>query len=69
MNDSISYIFKLFQWQSIGELNKLPQLEDFRFLKNPILETETYETSIQLVIARIANLKVRMYTDYLLRII
>jgi len=45
-------------WESVGELNKLPNLEDLRFLKNPILERETYATCIQLILARIGNLKV-----------
>ncbi|XP_031356946.1 tubulin-specific chaperone E-like [Photinus pyralis] len=45
-------------WESIGELDKLQCLEDLRFLKNPILESETYATCIQLIIARIGNLQV-----------
>lgn len=36
----------------------MPKLEDLRFLKNPILETENYATCIQLIVARIGNLKV-----------
>ncbi|KAJ8974188.1 hypothetical protein NQ317_004867 [Molorchus minor] len=45
------------KWCSIGELNKLRNMENLRFMKNPILETENIATREQLVIARIKNLK------------
>lgn len=48
----------VFQWESVGELNKLKNLEELKFLKNPILETENFNTRTQLIIAKIANLKV-----------
>lgn len=45
------------EWESIGELNKLPSLDDLRFLKNPVMETESYATCIQLIVARIGKLR------------
>jgi hypothetical protein len=48
----------LCQWESINELNKLLQLEDLRFRENPVLQQESAETSRQLIIARIGNIKV-----------
>ncbi|CAG9771060.1 unnamed protein product [Ceutorhynchus assimilis] len=45
-------------WTSVSELNKLPNLEELRFLNNPILSTEERDTSIALVIAKIGTLKV-----------
>lgn len=48
----------LLQWESIAELNKLQNLEDLRFIRNPILGTETYATCNQIIVAMIANLKV-----------
>lgn len=50
----------LLQWNSIQELNRLQNLEDLRFLKNPLLETENYNTCVQFIVARIANLKVKI---------
>ncbi|KAJ9592917.1 hypothetical protein L9F63_015422, partial [Diploptera punctata] len=44
-------------WDSINELNKLAVLEELRFRENPVLQQENVETSRQLVIARIADLK------------
>ncbi|KAI4470929.1 tubulin-specific chaperone e [Holotrichia oblita] len=44
-------------WESVGELNKLENLEELKFLHNPILETENFNTRTQLIIAKIANLK------------
>jgi len=44
-------------WESINELNKLLQLEDLRFRENPVLQQESAETSRQLIIARIGNIK------------
>lgn len=51
------YLF-LLQWNSIGELNKLGNLQNLRFLKNPVLENETVATREQIIIAKIKNLKV-----------
>lgn len=48
----------MLQWESIGALNKLSNLEDLRLLRNPILETESEGTRTQIIIARIATLKV-----------
>ncbi|CAH2002582.1 unnamed protein product [Acanthoscelides obtectus] len=45
------------EWRSIAELNKLRNLEHLRILKNPILETEKFETRIEIIIAKIKNLK------------
>ncbi|XP_057662941.1 tubulin-specific chaperone E [Diorhabda carinulata] len=45
------------EWASIGELNKLAGLRHLRFLKNPILETESLATREQIIIAKIKNLK------------
>ncbi|KRT78354.1 hypothetical protein AMK59_6524 [Oryctes borbonicus] len=45
-------------WESVGELNKLQNLEELKFLNNPILETENSNTRTQLVVAKIASLKV-----------
>nr|CAH7733567.1 unnamed protein product [Callosobruchus chinensis] len=45
------------EWRSVGELNKLELLEHLRILKNPILETEKFETRIEIIIAKIKNLK------------
>ncbi|GFG39933.1 hypothetical protein Cfor_08990 [Coptotermes formosanus] len=44
-------------WESINELNKLLHLEDMRFRENPVLQDESAETSRQLIIARIGNIK------------
>lgn len=49
----------LCQWESINELNKLLHLEDLRFRENPVLQQESAETSRQLIIARIGNIKVK----------
>ncbi|EGI66346.1 Tubulin-specific chaperone E [Acromyrmex echinatior] len=53
------------EWQSISELDKLSNLEDLKFRGNPILENETVETARQLVIARIAKLKILNGTEIL----
>lgn len=45
-------------WESFNELNRLQALEDLRCVKNPILETENEATRFQIIVARIANLKV-----------
>jgi hypothetical protein len=42
----------------MNEFNKLLQLEKLTFHKNPVLQEETEDTSKQLIIARIGNLKV-----------
>lgn len=44
-------------WDSVNELNKLLNLEELRFRENPVLQLENMETSRQLIIARIGNLK------------
>jgi len=46
-------------------LDKLSNLEDLKFRGNPILENETVETARQLVIARIAKLKILNGTEIL----
>ncbi|XP_011254453.1 tubulin-specific chaperone E isoform X1 [Camponotus floridanus] len=51
------------EWQSINELDKLPNLEDLKFRENPILKNETIETARQLIIARIAKLKILNGTE------
>ncbi|KAG5892920.1 hypothetical protein JTB14_006235 [Gonioctena quinquepunctata] len=45
------------EWQSIGELDKLKNLDHLRFTKNPILETENLATREQIIVARIEKLK------------
>jgi hypothetical protein len=42
----------------VNELNKLLQLEKLSFRENPVLQEESVETSRQLIIAKIGNLKV-----------
>ncbi|XP_058793818.1 tubulin-specific chaperone E [Phymastichus coffea] len=44
-------------WRSISELEKLKCLEDLKFRENPVLQQQSLQTGIQLVIARIATLK------------
>lgn len=44
-------------------MDKLPNLEDLKFRENPILKNETVETARQLIIARIANLKILNGTE------
>lgn len=44
-------------WESISELDKLPRLEELSFRNNPILDGVSRETSRQILIARIARLK------------
>ncbi|KAK9876763.1 hypothetical protein WA026_015004 [Henosepilachna vigintioctopunctata] len=53
---SISYN-QIDNWESINELNRLKSLEDLRFVKNPILETQSEANRFQIVVARIGNLK------------
>ncbi|XP_012522074.1 tubulin-specific chaperone E isoform X2 [Monomorium pharaonis] len=53
------------EWQSISELDKLSNLEDLKFRGNPILENEIVETARQLIIARIAKLKILNGTEIL----
>lgn len=50
-------------WESIGELDKLENLEDLRFLRNPILETENYDFCIQMIVGRVGGLKVLNGTE------
>ncbi|CAH0546050.1 unnamed protein product [Brassicogethes aeneus] len=45
-------------WRSVGELNKLPILEELRLAKNPVLDLENLATREALITARIASLKV-----------
>ncbi|KAJ0170448.1 hypothetical protein K1T71_013819 [Dendrolimus kikuchii] len=44
-------------WRSLSELNKLRNLKKLYFLKNPIQNTEDYDTGSQLVIAKIGTLQ------------
>uniref|UniRef100_A0A2H1WCF3 Tubulin-specific chaperone E n=1 Tax=Spodoptera frugiperda TaxID=7108 RepID=A0A2H1WCF3_SPOFR len=44
-------------WRSLSELNKLACLKKLYFLKNPIQDTEDYDTGSQLVIAKIDTLQ------------
>lgn len=46
-------------------MDKLPNLEDLKFRENPILKNETVETARQLMIARIAKLKILNGTEIL----
>ncbi|KAF7273590.1 hypothetical protein GWI33_013698 [Rhynchophorus ferrugineus] len=45
-------------WSSISELNKLPCLEELKFVNNPILKSESAETCSAIVIAKIGSLKI-----------
>lgn len=47
----------------MSELEKLNNLEDFRFRGNPILKDYTLETGRQLIIARISHLKLLNGTE------
>ena len=49
---------KLKDWQSIFCLNFLPMLKDLKYKDNPITDSESAQTSRQIVIASIATLKV-----------
>ncbi|XP_028163218.1 tubulin-specific chaperone E-like [Ostrinia furnacalis] len=44
-------------WRSISELDKLKKLKRLYFLKNPIQNTEDYDTGSQLIIAKIGTLQ------------
>lgn len=44
-------------WRSLSELNKLRNLKKLYFLKNPIQNTEDYDTGSQLIIAKIGMLQ------------
>lgn len=44
-------------------MDKLLNLEDLKFRENPILKNETVETARQLIIARIAKLKILNSTE------
>ncbi|RZB39893.1 hypothetical protein BDFB_013922 [Asbolus verrucosus] len=46
------------EWQSIGELNRLENLDSLKISKNPIIETEDKNTVHQIIVAKIANLKI-----------
>ncbi len=54
---------KLNDWQSIFALNSLPRLQDLRYKDNPITDTESAQTSRQIVIASIAGLKIANGTE------
>nr|CAD7410192.1 unnamed protein product [Timema cristinae] len=45
------------QWVSVSELNKLAALEDLKLRDNPVTNLEKMESTVQIIIARIANLK------------
>ncbi|XP_049882216.1 tubulin-specific chaperone E [Pectinophora gossypiella] len=47
---------KINDWRSLSELDKLNGLKKLYFLKNPIQNTEDYDTGSQLVIAKIGTL-------------
>ena len=49
---------KLKEWQSIYCLDYLPSLREIKCRDNPIIDSENSQTSRQLVIAAVANLKV-----------
>lgn len=51
------------EWISVSELDKLKCLEDLKFRENPILRKESIETTRQLIIARISNLKLLNKTE------
>ncbi|CAG9790164.1 unnamed protein product [Diatraea saccharalis] len=44
-------------WRSISELDKLKNLKKLYFLKNPVQDTEDYDTGSQLIIAKIGTLQ------------
>jgi hypothetical protein len=48
----------LSEWRSIGELNRLENLDHLKISKNPVTETERPDTTYQIIIAKIANLKI-----------
>ncbi|XP_045465078.1 tubulin-specific chaperone E [Harmonia axyridis] len=50
-------------WDSISELNRMKNLEELRFIKNPILESESLANSFEIIVARIGNLKVLNGTE------
>lgn len=54
-------IWITFQWRSVSELNKLKNLKKLYFLKNPIQNTEDYDTGSQLIIAKIGTLQVNQF--------
>ncbi|KAL1517512.1 hypothetical protein ABEB36_001268 [Hypothenemus hampei] len=45
-------------WTSVSELNRLPNLEELRFLNNPILNIEPIDTTVAIVVAKLGSLKV-----------
>jgi len=54
---------KLKTWQSIFCLNFLPMLRDLKYKDNPITDSESSQTSRQIVIASIATLKIANGTE------
>ncbi|XP_013178404.1 PREDICTED: tubulin-specific chaperone E [Papilio xuthus] len=61
MFDNLEVLFlnrnKINDWRSISELDKLKNLKKLYFLKNPIQNSEDYDTTSQLVIAKIGSLQ------------
>ncbi|KPJ17724.1 Tubulin-specific chaperone E [Papilio machaon] len=59
--DNLEVLFlnrnKINDWRSISELDKLKNLKKLYFLKNPIQNSEDYDTTSQLVIAKIGSLQ------------
>ncbi|CAG5059932.1 unnamed protein product [Parnassius apollo] len=48
---------KINDWRSVSELDKLKNLKKLYFLRNPIQNSEDYDTTSQLVIAKIGSLQ------------
>nr|CAD7459060.1 unnamed protein product [Timema tahoe] len=57
------------EWVSVSELNKLASLEDLKLRDNPVTNLMKMESTVQIIIARIANLKLGrvMVTSLLLK--
>ncbi|XP_045540702.1 tubulin-specific chaperone E [Papilio machaon] len=59
--DNLEVLFlnrnKINDWRSISELDKLKNLKKLYFLKNPIQNSEDYDTTSQLVIAKVGSLQ------------
>lgn len=52
------FLFSMFQWSVINELDKLQKLESFDCRSNPLMDSEkNVETVKQLIIAKIGQLK------------
>ncbi|XP_044755884.1 tubulin-specific chaperone E [Coccinella septempunctata] len=50
-------------WDSVSQLNRMKNLEELRFIKNPVLEQESEASRFEIIVARIGNLKVLNGTD------